>query len=757
MTSTDAGTIRTAGKGELPRISVLVPSHRRADSLRSLLAALAQQTYPIERFEVVVVLDGPDPDSERLLAAHGTPLDLRWFVIPHHGETAARNRALQEARAELVLCLDDDIVPVPGLIAEHVRAHEEQPGGVVMGALAIAPDSPERFLGEIADFTVVVQQRCAVPGYEPSNIDFLEGNFSIARADLLAVGAWDEHFVDYGSLDDLELGCRFLKHGLRFRYLPSAMAYHKYVKDLASLLIHSRLIGRAQVYYYSKHPDRLQDLRFPLVIRGPVWKRWPLRWARVAPEFLFALVPSAASRLRHWRPRRFLRTKRFIVRAMLGIFFCRGLWDTGELMESAYRYFRSADPASWAGGSPPTRTDAVTRPLTSQLRSMSPLVNGSSLNVTATPVVDVVSGSDGLSALRQEWNRTWESSGTGNLFTSFDWIDAFWRVYGDDPAFWGEKELFVLVVRSGGKLAGIAPLRRRRARRLGITVNVLDFITGTETYQDFVLENRAENAIEAIAAYLASIRTMWDVLDLRNFPPWSPTPGLLSAALQRSGIRNRTGPDSACYYLPVTGPWSSFLQAQPGRRRKLLRRQSRQLEDAGITIRIVEDPQNEPGVLPAILELERQKALRRGQEGLSEKDVGQFLRALLERFGPKRTTYVALAEQGSTPLAYQLGFKAGDAVWDFCTAFNPRFARYSPGTMLMPQVLDWAYRQGAREFDFLRGNLGYKRAWTPAFRRNTRLLAWNAGAASLLYVWIRPFVYRWLSRARLRPVPDWEI
>jgi glycosyltransferase involved in cell wall biosynthesis len=50
-----------------PMVSVIIPTHNRQMYLRLTLDALARQTYSVDRFEVVVVLDGCSDGSVEML------------------------------------------------------------------------------------------------------------------------------------------------------------------------------------------------------------------------------------------------------------------------------------------------------------------------------------------------------------------------------------------------------------------------------------------------------------------------------------------------------------------------------------------------------------------------------------------------------------------------------------------------------------------------------------------------------------------
>ena len=86
-------------------LSVIIPTHRRPQSLAKVLRALARQTFSARDFEVVVVIDGPDPETERILEGSSFPFDIRWFTQPARGATAARNLGVAEARSELLVFL----------------------------------------------------------------------------------------------------------------------------------------------------------------------------------------------------------------------------------------------------------------------------------------------------------------------------------------------------------------------------------------------------------------------------------------------------------------------------------------------------------------------------------------------------------------------------------------------------------------------------------------------------------------------------
>src|SRR5262245_60053207 len=106
-----------------PFVSVVIPTYQRRASLERVLGALARQEWDSDRLEVLVVSDGSLDGSLEMARAYPLPFPLIALEQPNQGPAVARNLGLAHAAGPLVLFLDDDVLPSPQLIAEHVGAH----------------------------------------------------------------------------------------------------------------------------------------------------------------------------------------------------------------------------------------------------------------------------------------------------------------------------------------------------------------------------------------------------------------------------------------------------------------------------------------------------------------------------------------------------------------------------------------------------------------------------------------------------------
>src|SRR4030067_406651 len=95
-----------------PSISVIIPTHNRKDSLLQTLESLKQQTFPVNRFVVIVVDDGSTDDTQ-LVASQQFPFTFRYMPQRQQGATAARNYGATISMDEILVFIDDDVTISP--------------------------------------------------------------------------------------------------------------------------------------------------------------------------------------------------------------------------------------------------------------------------------------------------------------------------------------------------------------------------------------------------------------------------------------------------------------------------------------------------------------------------------------------------------------------------------------------------------------------------------------------------------------------
>ena len=244
--------------------SVIIPSFNRCASLEMVLRGLEVQTAPPASFEVIVVLDGSTDGSATMVAAWqaaGRLACLRLHAQPNQGQAAARNGGAELAAAPLLIFLDDDVVPGPGLVEAHLR---RQAGGGPVAVLGEARVVRER-LDSLYHLYVWAwwedfYHTRALPGRVPGLRDLCSGNFSVRRQDFLAAGGFDPAFRGYGG-EDFELGYRLLHAGVQIIPDREAQARHYHRTTVAGVLRATRQEAHGDVLIGQKHPELRPGLR----------------------------------------------------------------------------------------------------------------------------------------------------------------------------------------------------------------------------------------------------------------------------------------------------------------------------------------------------------------------------------------------------------------------------------------------------------------------------------------------------------------
>ncbi|HUX09175.1 MAG TPA: glycosyltransferase family A protein, partial [Terriglobia bacterium] len=108
--------------------SIIIPTRKRPALLRKTLESLGQQSEG--DFDVIVVVDGEDPQTRTLADAYKAPYPLHWIFEPEQrGQASARNTGAKASQSEILLFLDDDTTPVPDCLHHHLKHHRAHRGG----------------------------------------------------------------------------------------------------------------------------------------------------------------------------------------------------------------------------------------------------------------------------------------------------------------------------------------------------------------------------------------------------------------------------------------------------------------------------------------------------------------------------------------------------------------------------------------------------------------------------------------------------
>ncbi|NQU44669.1 glycosyltransferase [bacterium] len=262
----------------MPDLSVLINTRDHPAELGLCLAALARQTLARDRWETIVVDDGSrDNATSRLVENFESPVSCNLVRLEPSGRSAARNAGLRAALGERVLFLGDDILAEPDLLEKHLEAAKRFPGTAILGYRFEKSKVPSPVFLEWWDNLRYqdIQDR-GNAGFA----FFYTCNSSAPREALLQAGGFDERFVSYGW-EDLDLGLRLEKRGVRIAYEPEAKASHHHPGvTVGSLCRREYEMAFSACYFFEKWPDEDRVQQIPvwrelkqIGAPGPSWRR----------------------------------------------------------------------------------------------------------------------------------------------------------------------------------------------------------------------------------------------------------------------------------------------------------------------------------------------------------------------------------------------------------------------------------------------------------------------------------------------------
>ena len=237
------------------KLSVIIPTYKRIDILMNVLTALENQTLDKKTFEVIVVNDGsPDNTAQGLRKfSRKSKLNLTCLNQSNRGLTKTRNRGIRKAKGEYILMLNDDMVPASNdFLEKHLEIVSENVSS--LGFIDWHPDVPltdiMEFLspnGPIFAFGLMNQHKNC--GWK----FFFATNQCIHRK-WFEMEIFDEE-QPLGN-EDIELGYRMEKRGLRILYNPELRTlHHHYYGSFAEYWKSKRKRKPSYVHLITKHPE----------------------------------------------------------------------------------------------------------------------------------------------------------------------------------------------------------------------------------------------------------------------------------------------------------------------------------------------------------------------------------------------------------------------------------------------------------------------------------------------------------------------
>lgn len=121
-------------------VSIIIPTHNRAELLGQSLESIAHLDIPAgTTVELLVIANACTDQTVRICQAaiSNMPFLMRCVIEPQAGASHARNRALAEARGDILAFLDDDVWVERGWLVGLLEVFNQYPADVVGGKVTL--------------------------------------------------------------------------------------------------------------------------------------------------------------------------------------------------------------------------------------------------------------------------------------------------------------------------------------------------------------------------------------------------------------------------------------------------------------------------------------------------------------------------------------------------------------------------------------------------------------------------------------------
>lgn len=229
-----------------PKVSVVICAYNAEDCIQGIFDSLKKQTF--RDFEIVVANDGSTDNTAKIANANG----VKVISMKHEGLSAARNVGINNSKAEIIAIIDADCYAEENWV-EEIYSTISSGETVVTGNTKI-PQST--FLGDcISGLGYPGGGHLGFHKMWPVDEDgytshLAGGNCGFKKSEILKLGAFNKDLTI--TADDVYLSMKILDSGLKIKYNPEIVMYHRPRKDLKSFLHWHYTRGKGSYFFKQK-------------------------------------------------------------------------------------------------------------------------------------------------------------------------------------------------------------------------------------------------------------------------------------------------------------------------------------------------------------------------------------------------------------------------------------------------------------------------------------------------------------------------
>jgi len=334
-----------------------------------------------------------------------------------------------------------------------------------------------------------------------------------------------------------------------------------------------------------------------------------------------------------------------------------------------------------------------------------------------------------LSRLQDPWEKLVEQAASATVYQTWQWNSCWWRSFGH------AHRLLLVTCYRGAELVGIAPMLRVGTeggdtsgqgdiRFIGCPNNATD-------YPDFIVHPQAPEALGILLDALVTELRGYDRLWLTRYRDDFENRRRVLEWLRRNGAGFVSVPDLPAPYRKLGDPVADRRAAS----KAALRRNFNHLRREGrLEFQVCKEPAEALNTLDAFFDQHVARwAQTRWPSQFLQPDQRHFYRELVPALMEHQWLHFAVLRLDGAPIAFHFGFEHRNRLLYYKPAFDPRYAQFSPGKVLIKYLLEDLISRHLDEFDFTVGGEAYKYRFANAERLTHRIVVFRSRRASTMY------------------------
>ena len=323
--------------------------------------------------------------------------------------------------------------------------------------------------------------------------------------------------------------------------------------------------------------------------------------------------------------------------------------------------------------------------------------------------VTEISELDGFLGLESEWNELLDDSDSGLPFMRHDWFRIWWKHFG------GGRRLSIIIARREGRLVLAMPLQESRGAWLLLPFITLRSLTNAHSFRyHLALARGEEESMQAAWKYLRKRPRAWHMLQLERFETGLPADRELLLAAKRGKHPVGVWHGGESPYLRLEGTWESYLASLKPKFRSNLRNRLKRLQQLGpIEFELVRERAACDPALEDAFSIEQSGW--KGEEGSaigSDPALKAFYTEWGEHAADEGWLRLWFLRLNGRRVAFEYDLEFRGTLYCMKIGYEPELQPYAAGQVLKTGVLERAFQDGLREYNFLGVMDEAKRSWT---------------------------------------------